>query len=85
MLSVLALATCVIVVPTDHPKFSAKVIERHERGHCAGMTSEDIVPPAKYSRIPKGMRVEVNRYPLARAREVCAIYGGHSFGCQWFE
>lgn len=89
MLSILLAASmhCVIVVPTDQlpGHASPAVVERHERGHCAGMKTEDIVPPKRFSHIPKGMTVEVMRLPTATAVQVCRAYGGDSYGCSWFE
>lgn len=86
-----ALATCVIIVPTDHPKVSEHTAYIHELAHCNGwehgtaFTRANIVPPKRFVRKPKGMNLEVNRYPLAIAEKVCAIYGAHSGGCQWTE
>ena len=88
MLNLLAaVVTCVIVVPTDQvgDHYSPAVVERHERGHCAGMTSEDLVPPARFRHIPNGVHVEVMRLPTDVATRVCRAMGGLRYGCSWFE
>lgn len=82
-----ALATCVIVIPTDHPTISEHVAYVHELAHCNGFEHGPrgpIVPPRRFVHKPK-MPIEVMRLPTAIAENVCSAYGGDSFACQFFE
>ena len=79
--------TCVIVIPTDHVpgNYPPDVVERHERAHCAGMTTEDIIPPKRYRKLPRGMKLEVVRVPTVVAEKICKAMGGERYACSWFE
>lgn len=85
ILNALALLTCVIVVPTDHPTVSEARAYNHELAHCNGWEDNgSIDPPRRFVHKPS-MPLEVNRLPMSLSRKICWAYGGHTSGCQFFE
>lgn len=79
--------TCVIVVPLDQlpNQYTPAQVLAHEKAHCAGMTSEEIIPPKRFRKLPRGMKLEITRAYSVDVKKICAAYGGKSYGCQWFE